>query len=91
MINFIVVDDNKKFLEIMVNVITKVMMRNKFVYETYSFEEYDDEFFKVMNSDLPNKIYIMDIETRESSGIDVARKIRKHDIDSVIIFATVHP
>ena len=32
----------------------------------------------------------MDIETRESSGIDIARKIRKFDIDSIIIFVTVH-
>ena len=90
MINFIIVDDNKKFLEIMINVVTKVMMKNKFVYKTYSFNEYDDEFFATMNSDMSNKIYILDIETREASGIDIARKIRKRDVDSVIIFATVH-
>lgn len=90
MINFIVVDDNNKFLEIMTDIITKVMMKNKFIYKTYSFDEYDDRFFKVMNSSLPNKIYILDIETRNSSGIDIARKIRKNDIDSIIIFATVH-
>ena len=90
MINFIIVDDNKKFLEIMVNVVTKVMMKNKFVYKTYSYTEYDDEFFSIMNSDMSNRIYILDIETREASGIDIARKIRKRDVDSVIIFATVH-
>lgn len=90
MINFIIVDDNKKFLEIMVDVVTKVMMKNKFMYKTHTFSEYDNDFFNVMNSDIPNKIYILDIETREASGIDVARKIRKHDIDSIIIFATVH-
>lgn len=90
MINFIVVDDNKKFLEIIVEVITKVMMKNKFVYKTHSFSEYDDNFMEIMNSSISNKIYIMDIETKEASGIDIARKIRKHDIDSIIIFATVH-
>lgn len=90
MINFIIVDDNKKFLEIMVNVVTKVMMKNKFIYKTYSFTEYDNGFFDVMNSDMSNRIYILDIETREASGIDIARKIRKRDVDSVIIFATVH-
>lgn len=90
MINFIVVDDNNKFLEIMVEVITKVMMKNKFVYKTHSFDEYDDRFINIMESSLPNKIYIMDIETRNSSGIDMARKIRKNDVDSIIIFATVH-
>lgn len=90
MINFIVVDDNTKFLEIITDVITKVMMKNKFSYKVHTFIEYDASFMKVMNSFMSNKIYIMDIETRESSGIDVARKIRKKDVDSIIIFATVH-
>lgn len=90
MINFIIIDDNKKFLDIMIDIVTKVMMKNKFIYKTHCFTEYDDSFYEVMNSSIPNKIYIMDIETREASGIDVARKIRKQDIDSIIIFATVH-
>lgn len=90
MINFIVVDDNNKFLDIMCDVITKTMMSNRFVYRTHKFCEYDSNFYNIMNSGLLNKIYILDIETREASGIDVARKIRKHDIDSIIIFATVH-
>lgn len=90
MINFIVVDDNKKFLDIMSDIITKTMMSNKFVYKTHKFVEYDSDFYDIMNSSLSNKIYILDIETGEASGIDVARKIRKHDIDSIIIFATVH-
>ena len=90
MINFIIVDDIKKYSDMIVDVVTKVMMKNKFLYKTHLFSEYDDRFMKTMNSDLPNKIYIMDIETRESSGIDIARKIRKVDIDSIIIFATVH-
>lgn len=90
MINFIIVDDNRKFLEMIVDVVTKVMMRNKFIYKTHSFVEYNESFMKVMNSDLSNKIYIMDIETREASGIDIARKIRKFDVDSIIIFVTVH-
>ena len=89
MINFIVVDDNDKFLD-MIDIITKVMMKNKFVYKTHAFNEYDDKFIDVMNSSISNKIYILDIETRNSSGIDIARKIRKVDIDSIIIFATVH-
>ena len=32
----------------------------------------------------------MDIETKNSSGIDVARKIREKDVDSIIIFLTSH-
>lgn len=90
MINFIVVDDIKKYSDMISDIVTKVMMKNKFLYKTHIFSEYDESFMKVMNSDIPNKIYIMDIETRESSGIDIARKIRRFDIDSIIIFVTVH-
>lgn len=90
MINFIVVDDINKYVDIICEVITKVMMKNKFVYKTHFFNDYDKSFDDIMKSDLPNKIYIMDIETKTSSGIDVARKIRKFDIDSIIIFVTVH-
>lgn len=90
MINFIIVDDNNKFLEIIREVVIKVMMKNKFEYKTHCYTEYDEKFYDAMNSSIPNKIYIMDIETRNASGIDVARKIRKTDIDSIIIFATVH-
>ena len=90
MINFIVVDDIAKFVDIISGVITKVMMKNKFVYKTHCFNEYDDRFFDTMNSNLSNKIYILDIETKEASGIDIARKIRKFDVDSIIIFVTVH-
>lgn len=90
MINFIIVDDIKKYSDLIKDIVTKVMMKNKFVYKTYVFSEYDSDFDKLMMSDLPNKIYIMDIETKEASGIDVARRIRKFDIDSIIIFVTVY-
>lgn len=90
MINFIIVDDIKKFSDMIYDIVTRTMMRNKFMYKTYCFDEYNDDFIEIMNSNLPNKIYIMDIETKNSSGIDVARKIRKFDVDSIIIFVTVH-
>lgn len=36
------------------------------------------------------KIYILDIQVKEQSGIDIARQIRKTDTDSVIIFLTAY-
>jgi DNA-binding LytR/AlgR family response regulator len=89
-INFIIVDDIKKYSDMICEIVTKVMMKNKFIYKSYVFSEYDDSFYKIMNSDIPNKIYILDIETREASGIDIARKIRKIDVDSIMIFVTVY-
>jgi len=43
-----------------------------------------------MSINKSNKIYILDIETKSASGIDIARQIRKNDVESVIIFITAH-
>jgi len=90
MINFIVVDDNLEINKKVENIISKVMINNPIEYKTNIFDDYDSKFLKIMNSSMPNKIYILDIETKSASGIDIARKIRKNDIDSVIIFITAH-
>ena len=90
MINFIVVDDNHEIIKIVENIITKYMMNESIEYKINTFDDYDHKFNKVMNSKMPNKIYILDIETKSASGIDIARQIRKNDIDSVIIFVTAH-
>ena len=42
----------------------KVMMKN---------------FYKVMNKEMDNKVYILDIETPNGNGIDIAKKIRSKD------------
>lgn len=66
------------------------MMQNEYEYKVYSYADYDKNFIKDMNSISSNKIYILDIETPTNSGIDIARRIRKNDIDSIIIFLTSH-
>lgn len=90
MINFIIIDDNKIIVKNIEDIIDKVMMKNKLAYKKHSFFDYDDKFMKFLNEDLTAKIYILDIETPSASGIDIARKIRETDIDSIIIFLTSH-
>lgn len=90
MINFIVVDDNLEILKKVENIIGKTMINESLEYKINSYSDYDSKFNKVLNKTLPNKIYILDIETKSASGIDVARKIRKDDLDSIIIFITAH-
>lgn len=90
MISFIVCDDNKKINENVVNVIDKLMMKNKVAYKNYVFYDYDRKFIDIIEQKLPNKIYILDIETPSASGIDIVRKIREKDLQSVIIFLTSH-
>lgn len=89
-INFIVVDDNRKMANIVENVITRTMMSNPTEYRIHCFDDYDKKFMDFIKQPLPNKVYILDIETKSASGIDVARFIRKNDMDSILIFITAH-
>lgn len=90
MVNFIICDDNKEIRTNIINIIDKVMMQNQIWYKTYDFDDYDHKFYKFINDKKSCRIYILDIETKTSSGIDAARKIREKDINSIIIFLTSH-
>ncbi len=90
MINFIIVDDIEKYVSKVVEMIDSLMMGSCYEYKIHKFNDYDLKFMKVMEEPLANKIYIMDIETKTSSGIDVARKIRNSDLNSVILFMTAY-
>lgn len=90
MINFIVCDDNKEVLKKVEKIINNSMMDNDMGYEIHLFKDYDSKFKEIIRAKKPNKIYILDIETPTSSGIDIARKIRNIDYNSTIIFLTAH-
>lgn len=90
MINVIICDDNEKDKKIAIKVVNDFMKKNKKEYKVYSFDDYNKSFYSVIDKKLPFKIYLLDIETPSKSGIDVARDIRKKDVDSVIIFLTAH-
>ena len=66
------------------------MMKNNLSYKVHLYSDYNKSFIKMINQNLSNKIYILDIETPSESGINMARKIREKDIDSIIIFLTSH-
>ena len=90
MVNVIICDDNDKDRKNVVTAVTKLMKSMNIKCTIYEFNDYDKKFDSIMNSKIPFKIYILDIETPSRSGIDVARQIRNKDVDSVIMFLTVH-
>ena len=90
MINVIICDDNEKDRNNVEKIAKKIMEITNKEYKIYKFDDYNKSFYSLANSNLPFKIYLLDIETPSSSGIDVAREIRRKDIDSVIIFLTAH-
>lgn len=90
MINVIICDDNEKDKNNVMSVVKEFMSKRKSDYELHLFDDYNDNFNKIVDKKLPFKIYLLDIETPSRSGIDVAREIRRKDIDSIIIFLTAH-
>lgn len=90
MFNVIICDDNKNDLQKVYNIVTKYMESNNLDYKKHIYYDYNDNFMEIVNKKIPFKIYILDIETPSRSGIDVAREIRRKDVDSAIIFLTGH-
>lgn len=90
MLNIVICDDNKRDLDSVIKIVEKFMKVNKIDYQKHVYGDYNDDFMKLVKSKLPFRIYILDIETPSRSGIDVAREIRKKDLDSIIIFLTGH-
>lgn len=90
MIKFIVCEDNEMVLKKDIDTINSIMFSNNIEYKIYSFKDYSKELQDIIDINEDNKIYILDIELENSSGIDIARKIRKNDWSSLIIFSTAH-
>ena len=91
MIHFIVCDDEALFREKIVTIIDQLMMKRDTDYQIKQFGEYNKQLEEVIKSDLSSKIYILDIELpKHQSGIDIARRIRQQDWNSIIIMVTSH-
>lgn len=90
MLNFIVCEDNKIILQKNIDIINKVMFQNNISYRIYKFTNYDKKLKEIINSNMENKIFLLDIELEDTSGIDISRDIRKHDKDSIIIISTTY-
>ena len=90
MINVIICDDNEKDRKLIQNITKSFMKTNKKESKRYAYADYNKSFYDTLDANIPSKIYLLDIETPTKSGIDVAREIRRKDLDSVIIFLTAH-
>lgn len=90
MINFVVCEDNKIILQRNIDIINKVMFNNNLSYRVYPFSRYNDELKEVIKSLKDRKIYILDIELENTSGIEIAKEIRDVDLESFIVISTAH-
>lgn len=86
-VEFVVVDDELFFLNKVCAYIDKYMMSNEVDYKIYSFTKVTNELYNIIRNN-NKKIYVLDIQIGNDSGIDLSRKIRDTDYDSIIIFLT---
>ena len=59
-------------------------------YRIYQFTNNSKELQNLIKDPIGKKIYILDIELDTDSGIDIARRIRDIDKESVIIISTTY-
>lgn len=92
MLNFIMYDDDKYFLDKNKEIIDKCMMNCDYDYKCYQFNEYNEKFENIIRKNTGFKIYLLDIEAKNKSGLDVVRLIREKYDDwcSSIIMITNH-
>ena len=90
MLRFIICEDNKEFLNKLCNIVNKVMMPYNYEYKISKFTEYNKEVEEIIKRKNEQKVYILDIELPEVSGLEIASEIREDDLDSIIIFITAH-
>ena len=90
MLNFIVCEDNKFLLEKNAQIINHLMFKNNINYIINTYNCFNKDLEREINLDNGFKIYILDIELGNYSGIDIVRLIRKRDWNSIIIISTAH-
>lgn len=90
MLNVIIYEDNKNYMEKNINGVNKALMNVDLDYRICKFEKHTKELDNLINDHKIKKIYILDVEMKDVSGIEVASKIREEDSESAIIFATAH-
>ena len=90
MIRFVICEDNREFLTKIHNILTKVMMPYNFEYKINEFSTYNKEVHEITQKEGEQKVYILDIELGDISGLEIASEIRENDLESIILFVTSH-
>ncbi len=93
MIEFVICDDNKDFNIMLKNKISQFMSKHQEIEcKFHCYSGYGKEFEKTSKPSTTFKVYFLDIETKNGSGLDAARLIREKydDWNSIIIIVTAH-
>ena len=88
--NFIIYEDEKEYAKRYINAIHKLLGPTSLNYEIIGINEYNEENEKLLEEIGGNKVYILDIELGDISGLEIASEIREQASESIILFLTSH-
>ena len=88
--NFIIYENDTKYINTYRQVITKLMGPNNLNYKIHLFKQYNQETKQKLNKIEGNKIYLLAIKVDGKNGLELAKIIRsKGDWRSPIIIITI--
>ena len=91
MTRIVIIENNAKIIEKLKKVIRHISIKEDKILEVKYYHKYTDELQNEIDNNLYKKVYIIGIVLEnETSGIEVAQKIREKDLVSEIIFVTDH-
>ena len=88
MLDIVVYEDNKIFLQKNIRSINLALADYDIDYRIHKYDSYNEELDAIIKNKVGKKIYILDVEVNGVSGLEIAAKIRENDWDSIIIIAT---
>lgn len=91
MLRYIICEDNSNFLQKISEVVHKTMMSYQINYKVNKFTGFNNELEELIKDKNDHKVYILDVEIPEVSGLEIASMIRTRDSASTIIFLTSYP
>lgn len=91
MVRFIICEDKERDQEKDKLAINKAMMKYDIDYRIHCFDDFTKELEEFINTNTDSKIYILDIELKKTSGLEIASFVRENDWDSYMIFVTTYP
>jgi len=93
MINFVVLDDDTRFITSTVNRLVRIFEKNDIdASVVLSTTKSEDVIAYCSNNKTKNNVYLLDVDIHsETNGIEIAGRIRQQDFKAYIVFISAHP
>ena len=88
--NIAVCDGDIKIIGELENIVDSCFLENRTEYHCDTFLSGDELLGEIEGKVKPYQIYILDIEMKGRTGLEVAKEIRQNDRDALIIFSSNH-